>query len=91
MTREHLVKAIYDNPELWSCPKSGFCYEVITPNDNSCEICASEQLAEYEKSIQISIIEAAIKLLVESDAFTLIGAVKILRDMKEKLEEKNND
>ena len=91
MTREHLCKAIYDNDELWSCPKSGFCDEVITPNDNSCERCISEQLANYEKSIQISIIEAAIQLLVESDAVTLIGAVKILRDMKDKLEDKNND
>lgn len=47
MTREKLVKIIYDSEKLWSC-KATNC-------SLTCRECAEKQLSDYEKQIRESV------------------------------------
>lgn len=51
MTREELVKAIYDNGDMWSCPNN--CGYGGNPLEiNECMKCSEHQLTAYENSIR---------------------------------------
>ena len=60
MTRENLLKAIYDNPEEWSCAYS--CSHTIEEEDprEVCMECANRLLTEYEQNIRADAIEECI-------------------------------
>lgn len=53
MTREQLIKAIYDNDEQWSCPDNPCDKPEEEGNTGECCMkCAEEQLAWYEQKIR---------------------------------------
>lgn len=53
MTRDELIKAIYDSEERWSCPSNNCDKSEEELNcGEGCLKCAEQQLAEYEKAIR---------------------------------------
>ena len=77
MTREDLIKAIYDNAEIWSCPnsdcgdKSAEEYRI-----NDCIRCAEKLLSEYDKQIRAEVIDECITTL--KDSYPLVDDNDIL-------------
>lgn len=62
MTRDELIKAIYDSEEAWSCPDRP-CEIVDESWENNCMKCAEKQLAEYEAKIRADAIDECRKIL----------------------------
>lgn len=62
MTRENLVKAIYDEQEGWSCPDNEYCEKIDNGGDPRilCKECAEKLLTAYETKIRADAINALV-------------------------------
>lgn len=67
MTREELIKAIYDNDDAWSCPEHTCDMPEKEGNTGECcWDCAEKQLKAYEDKIRADVIDEFSLLMKES-------------------------
>lgn len=74
MTREQLIKAIYDNDDAWSCPE--YSCDMPEKEGNTgkcCWDCAEKQLKAYEGEIRADVIEKVLEELEEEREDILYG------------------
>lgn len=80
MTREQLIKAIYENDDAWSCSGNSQGECIAKEKDSNaglmdCYECAKRQIAEYEQKIK----EEAIADIVREIHTSLIAEITMLK------------
>ena len=93
MTREQLIKAIYDNEDAWSCPEHTCDMPEKEGNTGECCLkCAEKQLKAYEDKIRADAFDEFISTIMPrmkwgNDVYTLaiehcIEVAKLLKEQK---------